>query len=244
LLPDRTTRVLGYTELWERMRRALAVEGDQTEHGWIECEQVPTYFSLDGQPDLLLGHVLAGLGIAPERVVAELLPYNGSGPDEIFGAAGFPLTAMAWSLAEGAWMYEIRGVLWSRCIGKLIDYGSDNRDWVPQDAVTLAEAEGTAGQLSPVDVTAIIATYPAAPPPEFADWPDFQIGYEVWRHAAEQAGEGTTWTISRSSFDLNTVPVDAYSGDPGVYAGILVDHRWYVIFRDGDTVRARRFEID
>ena len=144
-MPDRIIRALGYTELWERMRRALHVEGEQTICGWSEEEDPPEYFARDGQPDTLLGYVLAGLGVGPEQVVADLLPYNVVEPREIFAAAGFPMTATAGWLAEGAWVYEMRGVWWTSCIGELTAYGPGERGWVPQDAVTLAEIEGTDG---------------------------------------------------------------------------------------------------
>jgi hypothetical protein len=274
-MPDKTTRTLGYTELWERMRRALAVEGDQCDCGWTdEHEPPPGHFSEDGQPRLLLGYVLAGLGVTPEQVVAQLLPHNATEPREIFAAAGFPLTAEAGWLAEGSWLYEIRSVFWSRCIGELREYGPDEPGWVPQDGVTLAEAElareldqdeldalGVDGmrlqaelghtvtvadipQLAPVDVTAITATFPSTPPPELADAPDFRVGFDAWLEAAELATGWTAETVTRSTFEVDSVPVDASSDDDTVCAAILVDYRWYVIERDGDTVRARLVPID
>lgn len=242
-MPDKTTRPLGYTELWERMRRVLAVEGNQTYTGWVDEHLPPDgHFTTDGQPQLLFGYVLEGLGITPEQVVADLLPHNAIEPREIFAAAGFPLTSEAGWLAEGSWVYEIRSVYWSHCIGALRDNSSDD-GWVPQDALPLAEVEGTVDRV-PVDVTAITATFPTTPPPGVADASFYEVGYQVWMEAAEQAGEGTTWTVSRSTFSLDDVPVDVAPGDDHACAAILVDYRWYVIERDGDTVRARLVPID
>ncbi|EWM19698.1 hypothetical protein [Kutzneria sp. 744] len=242
-MTDKTVRVVGYTELWERMRRVLAVEGDQTYVGWIESEPPPAYFGQDGQPDMLFGHVLAGLGTTPEQVTADLLPHNESEPRTIFAAAGFPLTVEAGWLAEGVWIYEMRSVYWTRCIGKREDHTADKPDWVTQDAVPLAEIEGTSGEV-PVDVTAITAAVPTTRPSAMTISWARQIGYNVWMRAAEQAGEGTTWTVTRATFDVDSVPVDASAADDNVCAAILVDHRWYVIERCGDTVRARLVPID
>jgi len=199
---DTTPRTLGYTELWDRMRRALAVEGDQALCGWTESEPPPAYFSPDGRPRTLLGHVLADLGVSPDQVVANLLPDNHSDPEVIFAAAGFPLTAVASTLAVGAWCDEMRGVLWTGCIRTLDDLGPYSPGWLPQDAVPLADVEGTAGS-DPVDITAITATFPATQPPGLAGAPDFQLGYEAWMQAAERAGAGTAWTISRSTFEVD-----------------------------------------
>jgi hypothetical protein len=240
-MPAKDMRTLGYTELWERMRRVIAVEGNQTLYGWSEDEDPPEYFNSDGEPENLCAYVLSGLGVDPVQVSADLLPHNVSEPREIFAAAGFPLTVQAGWLAEEVWVWEMRGKWWIYCIGELTAYDPDAPGWVPQDAVTLAEVEGTAGpeRLTPEDVTAITATIPAMLPDHLADKDDYVIGYDLWMEAAERAGEGTAWTITKSTFDVSGVPVDASTGDPNVCAAVLVNYRWYAIERDGDTIRAR-----
>jgi hypothetical protein len=50
----------------------------------------PEYFLPDGQPDTLLGYVLAGLGVGPEHVVADLLPYNTVDPARSSPPQAFP----------------------------------------------------------------------------------------------------------------------------------------------------------
>jgi hypothetical protein len=274
-MADETTRTLGYTELWERMRRVLTVEGDQCECGWVdEHEPPPGYFTEDGEPWLLFGYVLAGLGVTPEQVVADLLPHNATDPREMFAAAGFPLTSEAGWLAEGSWVYEIRSVYWSRCIPEPVESGPDKPGWVPQDAVTLAEVDGAreldqdeldalgvdgmrlqaelgrpvtvadVPQPVRVDVTAITAPFPTTPPPDLADASDFRIGFDAWLEAAEKVDGWSAEAVMHSTFDVGTVPVNASSEDDTVCAAILVDYRWYVIERDGDVVRARLVPID
>jgi len=190
---------------------------------------------------LLFAHVLAGLGVTPERFVADLLPYNDSMPADIFAAAGYILTEVASEFTDRQTSRETRGVYWSEGIGELTAFGPKHLHWTLQDEVSLAEMEGTAGtwQPTPETITAITAPFPATPPSDMADAPDFQVGYEVWMRAAEQAGEGTTWTIVRSTFEVDSAPVDASTDDDNVCAAILVNYRWYVIERDDDTVRAR-----
>lgn len=95
----------------------------------------------------------------------------------------------------------------------------------------------------PLDVTAITATFPTTLPEHLADMAGqaaYVIGYQVWMEAAEAAGEGTTWTITDSTFEVGETPVEADEADNNVCAAILVNGTWYVIERDGDTVRARR----
>ncbi len=242
-MPDKTMRTLGYTELWQQMRRVLAVEGNQTYTGRVDEHLPPDgHFTTDGQPQLLFGYVLAGLGVTPEDVVADLLPHNATEPREIVAAAGLPLTTEAGWLAEGSWVCEIRSVYWSHCIGELQDNRSEER-WVPQDALSLAEVDGTVSRV-PVDVTAVTATFPTTPPSGTGDAADSQVGYQVLMEAAEQAGEGTNWTVTRSTFCVDEVPVDVSTEDDHVCAAILADYRWYVIERDGDTVRTRLAPID
>jgi hypothetical protein len=156
------------------------------------------------------------------------------------------MTATAGWLAEGAWVYEIRGVWWTSCIRELTAYVPDERGWMPQDAVTLAEIEGTdgPGQITPQDIMAITATIPAARPDDPANEDDRVLGHQLWMDAAKQAGEGTTWTVARFGFGTSTVPVEAHWDDPSVCAAVLVNHRWYVIKREGDTVRASLVPID
>ena len=95
-------------------------------------------------------------------------------------------------------------------------------------------------EFKPVDVTTITAIIPAVLPNHLADSSCYVIGYELWMEAAQLVGEGVAWSVTRSTFDVSTVEVDADSEDPNVCAAIMVYGTWYVIVRDGDTIRAAR----
>lgn len=141
---------LGYAELLDRMELVVAERGDNTVV-WTDGATLPPYFTAEGEPFTLLGHVLVGLGISPE-LIADMIqignadPYHFFHPRNVFADAGFPFTEAADDLADNVFRRDNHeavpgnpGLRWSECIRGAERVIRAKR--VPQDAVTLAEAE-------------------------------------------------------------------------------------------------------
>jgi hypothetical protein len=135
---------VGYAELRDRMELVIAEHGDNTVV-WTDGTCHPPYFTPDGEPFTLLGHVLNGLGLAPD-VIARLATVEDAHPRVMFAFASVPLTAAALDLADMVWRRDNTeavpgnpGLPWSECVQQAEQQVRGDR--VPQDAVSLADAE-------------------------------------------------------------------------------------------------------